>query len=458
MTIPILKLQSLGMHIKISIALIALTLSLHASTRTLLCFTSTPNHTFCPKEQNSTIILNEINNTRDSIYTIQSSMRKKIDNREQLIVMAENYDATLLAIAQGNLLPYYRKSIRGLVLKRPLESKEFKTVLSISKQMDWYGSKCLVIDSNKTDRKIFREAFERNGVQYTFLSSNSTLNLESWFPLELKCKIEPEKVMKKPNYYGAILHLNLNKILYKSKHDLVHKISDYGFNSLQKYDIFYKRGSRDNPLFIYVHGGDWKSGDREDYFGLCQQYADRGYTAISVNYRLLDLPEVGMREMVEDVKEAIVNIMKSAKSYSGDRDKTVLMADSAGAMLSYMALSKLSKEYQPKRVVFNTLPTNFALYSKERQTMLSGVEEDSNRSSWIEDFSPLSAKNLEAYTPATLVIQNLDDNVTVSNHLESLEVQSVIHNNNIHSFWLEDGFESKHQSIEERIDSFLLSN
>jgi len=416
------------------------------SNATTLCVTSTPTKPLC-QEKNNTIILTDINNTKESIFSIQSAIREKIDNREQVILIGEKQDAILLAIAQANLLPYYRKNIKGLVLKEPKNID--------LKQMDWYWSKCVVMDSNQIRRKTFKEAFEKNGIEYKFVTSDIPLELEKWFPVELKCKVEPKQVVKKPDYYGAILHLGFGQILYQPKGELVEKSSDYGFDKRQKYTVFYKKDSTKNPLFIYVHGGDWKSGAREDSFGLCQQYADRGYTAVSINYRLLDLPKVGMQEMVEDVREAIKNVMESAKSYKGDREKTIIMADRAGAMLSYMALSKLPKGYQPKRVVFYAIPTDFGLFSKERQKELSGIEDEANLTRWIEKYSPLSAQNLEAYTPSTLVIQELDDNITAPKHLEDLEVQSVIHNNNIRSLWVEESLESKYQDITSQIDNFI---
>jgi len=424
--------------------LILMVTSLNAI-KTILYVTSTPTKPLC--QENNTIILTDINNTKKSIFTIQSAIREKIDSKEQVVLIAENYDAILLATAQANLLPYYRKNIRGLVLKEPKE-------LDL-KAMDWYWSKCVVMDFNQTRRKTFKEAFEKNGIEYKLVASNTPLEVEKWFPKELKCKVEPKKVVKKPDHYGAILHLGFGQILYEPKDELVEKSSDYGFDERQKYTVFYKKNSTKNPLFIYVHGGDWKSGDREDSFGLCQQYADRGYTAVSVNYRFLDLPKVGMQEMLEDVREAIKNVMESVKSYKGDKSKTIVMADRAGAMLSYMALSKLPKGYQPKRVVFYAIPTDFGLFSKERQKELSGIEDEENLTKWIEKYSPLSAQNLEAYTPPTLVIQNLDDNITVPKHLEDLEVQSVIHNNNIRSLWIEENLESKYQDITSQIDNFI---
>jgi len=439
--------------------LIFLTVSLNALTRTTLCFTSTPNNSFCPKEQNSTTVLNDINNTKNSIFTIQSAIREKINNKKYVLLMAENFDATLLAIAQSNLLPYYRKNIKGLVLKEPLqfvaennETEEFEVALSIPKQMDWYWSKSIVMESNKTRKKIFREAFEGNGIDYRFVSADAPLKLDRWFPIELKCKVEPKKKpIKKPNYYGAILRLHLGKILYKPKSELVHKSSE------QKYDIFYKKNSKDNPLFIYIHSGEW--------FDLCKQYADRGYTAVSINYRFLDLSKVGMNERIGDIVEAIKNIIDGRKSYVGDRDKIVLIADSEGALLVYMALTKLSRKYQPRRVIFNSLPTDLTLYSKEKQIMLSGIKDDNNRTEWIKKFSPLSPTNLNIYTPSTLVIQSLDDTIIVPKHLEELEIQSVIHNNNIHSLWIKnalhtiapkiDSLQPSYSDIETKIDSFI---
>jgi len=426
---------------------IILTISSNATVQHTLCFSSTPKNTFCNKEQNNTIILEDINNTKDSIYIIQSSIRKSINNHEQVILMAEKQDATLLSIAQGNLLPYYRKHIKGLVLKEPTETS--------LEQMDWYWSKSVVMESNRTRKSILRKAFKKNGVEYTFVSSNASIEPDKWFTKELKCKVESKKIIKEPNYYGTISHLGFAKISYQPKNKLIHKSRNYGFNKWQGYDIFYKKNSKNNRLFIYVHGGDWVSGDKKDFFDLCKQYADRDYTAISLDYRLLELPNIGIKEMIEDVQKAIQKIVDNAQKYNGNIENMVLMADSAGAMLSYMALSKLPKIYQPKKVIFHALTSNFALLSKKKQIMLSGIEDEMNRTKWSEEFSPLSPNNLKNYTPMSLIIGDLNDKTITSKHLEELEIQSIIHNNNIHSLWIKDTLESKYQDIWLKIDKFI---
>ena len=427
-----------------------------------LCITSTASNTFCSTEENNTLLLSSVANIEDHVYNIQNFIRLRVNSKEKIILMAEKFDATLLAIAEGNLLPYYRKNIKGLVLKEPLDfisednsTEVFSLALSLPSQMDEYGKKIVLMESNRSRKFFFRKTFEANGIEYELASSKSVLKLDTWFPLELQCKIKPIKPIIVPKYYGAVLHLDLGRIFYQSKNNLIHKSSDYGFEKLQKYDVFYQENTQKNPLFIYVHGGDWVSGDKKDFFGLCKQYADKGYTAVSLNYQLLNLPKVGMKEMIEDVEEAIKNIMNNAKNYNGDSNKTILMADSSGAMLSYMALSKLSKKYQPRRVVFNTLVSNLALYSKEKQIMLSGIEDENNRTKWIDEFSPLSPKNLESYTPKSLIIHNLNNQVIVPKHLEDLEIQSVIHNNNIHSLWTEKKLGDKEQNIALKIYKFI---
>ena len=149
----------------------------------------------------------------------------------------------------------------------------------------------------------------------------------------------------------------------------------------------------------------------------------------------------------------------------GDREKVILMTDSKNALLSYMALIQLPKKYQPKKVIFNSLATDLSLFSKEKQGILSGIDNDINRTEWIENFSPLSPENLDRYTPSTLVIQSLDDTIVIPKHLEKLEIHSVIHNNNISSLWIKNSshyispqknsLQLSYREIEQKIRIFI---
>lgn len=465
-----------------------------------LCFTTSKESRLCLKEDNSTILMPKDIGIGEHIYIMQTIIRAFVDDekKSKLVLLSEGFEGTLLSIAQGNLLPYYREYIHGVVLKNSManyyelcqlqKSKEHNKIcmrierfqqslkgqatkvevlkaLSPALQMDWYASKMVLIGLSKEKRLGWEKALLNAEISHEFVSKRSSLNIEDYFPLKPKCKIEPKNEEEKvPQYFGPILRFHLSNILYRNKNKFeIKRDIFYGKDKQQSYNLFYTKNSKKNKLLIYVHGGGWSKGDKKYFHGLAKQYADKGYSVASLNYRFLDLPHVGMEEMIDDVKNAIIHIMKRSKKYAFNNKGSILMADSSGALLSYMAMSRLDKNYKIKKAVFNSLPSNLKFFSKEKQIALSGIENESNRIRWIEKFSPLS--NLLSYDVPTLAIQGLEDKVVTPKHLEELEIQSVIYSDNIRSLWIENAehkikpsnssLHPSFQKIELKIDEFI---
>jgi len=454
--------------------LLLFSLLLQAKEPTVLCFSSETNSSFCKQLQKSSTVLLDHSHIKDSLFLIQNSIREKIDKEksENLILMAEKFDGTLLTIAQENMLPYYRKKIHLILLKESygnlykrchesITEEDNKTcqlikefTISLEKrasldevyralspvlQMDWYGTKMIIVGLENPERQIWKEAFKYNKIEHKFISNKLPLKIKKWFPIPINCKIPIPTDEKKPNYYPPLLRFHLWKILYQSKNLLTWENNcSYGEDEAQKYDVVYREESQKNPLLIYIHGGGWSSGDKSNFHAFCEQYADRNFTAISANYRLLKLPLIGFKEMVSDVNLSIIKSIENAKKYHANPKNITIMADSAGAMLAYIAITQLPPEYKINRVVFNSIPSDFNLFSEEKQQRLSGLEDKKALEAWIKKFSPLN--NLFKYSPKTLLIASLNDTIVTSKHTEQLEIQSVINFDNIHSIWVENAF------------------
>jgi len=139
------------------------------------------------------------------------------------------------------------------------------------------------------------------------------------------------------------------------------------------------------------------------------------------------------------------------------------MADSAGAALSFIAMSQLSSNHKIKKAIFNSIPSDFTLFSKEKLKRLSGLSDRKSTKEWMEKFSPLN--KLMKYRPNTLCISGLQDSVVESKQLENLEIQSVINFNNIHSLWVDNATHNitpsrvsmnpSYQEVEFKVDRFI---
>ncbi len=90
------------------------------------------------------------------------------------------------------------------------------------------------------------------------------------------------------------------------------------------------------PVVLYVHGGAWVIGRKDDQ-GLPLMYylASRGYVGVSINYRLA--PKHRFPTFLWDVKAALAWVRENIAEYGGDPAAIVLGGGSAGGHLAILA-------------------------------------------------------------------------------------------------------------------------
>lgn len=434
----------------------------------VLCFDDESTNSFCKSSNLQVVLLPSQLSIADKLIIIQNEIRTNTSKKQKVILLARGFMGTLLSIAQTNLLPYYRKNIVGMALEDSppnvfndcyvekkdnnstvcqeiitfrkdlgtLASKsEMFIALSPALQMDWYWSNTLII-GNKY-KKDWLKAFDENSIEYFFENDFKVEKILEYFPLKMSNKIQPKNKILEPKHHGPLLRFHLNKIYYQEKNQiLVKEDESYGIDIEQSYDVYFKEESKSNPLMIYVHGGGWTKGDKKSYKYLCKQYADRGFTAVSINYRLLDHPRVTMEEMVDDVQTAIEDVLKNAKFYKANSSKVLVMAESAGGQLATLAMTRLAS-HKISVAVFNSISTDLHLFPKKKQVRLSKIEDDKERKKWLNRYSPVN--QLDKYRVPTFIAHSFNDYGVPAEHLENFELLSALHSNNITSFWIEGG-------------------
>lgn len=108
----------------------------------------------------------------------------------------------------------------------------------------------------------------------------------------------------------------------------------YGRDPLQALDVWRAKGtSGPAPLIVFVHGGGWKRGDKDNATGRFKavHYPEQGYAFASINYRLV--PAATVEQQAADVASAVRALIDRAGSLGIDRRRIVLMGHSAGAHL-----------------------------------------------------------------------------------------------------------------------------
>lgn len=122
----------------------------------------------------------------------------------------------------------------------------------------------------------------------------------------------------------------------------------YGDEPLQDLDLYYPKPlaqamqaehsiSASYPMVVFVHGGSWESGSKEDYAFVGQSLAQAGYITAVINYR--KAPEHVYPDYVEDTAKAIAWSYNNATSFHADPQRFAVVGHSAGAFNMMAAVS-----------------------------------------------------------------------------------------------------------------------
>ena len=109
----------------------------------------------------------------------------------------------------------------------------------------------------------------------------------------------------------------------------------YGNDPRQRYDVYLPAQARNAPVILFVHGGGWANGNKDNP-GVVENKAaywlPRGYVLVSINYRMR--PDTAPIDQARDVARALADVQKRAPSWNADPANVLLVGHSAGAHLA----------------------------------------------------------------------------------------------------------------------------
>ena len=109
----------------------------------------------------------------------------------------------------------------------------------------------------------------------------------------------------------------------------------YGDDPRQRYDIYLPAQPQHAPVILFVHGGGWANGNKDNP-GVVENKAaywlPKGYILISTNYRMR--PDTAPLDQARDVARALAAVQRRAPEWQGDGSRVLLMGHSAGAHLA----------------------------------------------------------------------------------------------------------------------------
>jgi acetyl esterase/lipase len=127
----------------------------------------------------------------------------------------------------------------------------------------------------------------------------------------------------------------------KTIRDIIYREGPEDESAKHKLDIYLPKDKTLAPVFFFIHGGAWKTGDRSQYPALGNRYAGAGCVTVVPSYRLA--PKYPHPAQIEDVAAAFAWTVRHIAEHGGDTNRIFVGGHSAGGHLA--ALLALDTQY-----------------------------------------------------------------------------------------------------------------
>ncbi len=109
------------------------------------------------------------------------------------------------------------------------------------------------------------------------------------------------------------------------------------------------------PAIVFVHGGGWVSGAKEDMDGLAYAYASLGYITVSINYRLATVAP--WPACIDDCQAAVRWVRKYASTIHADSKHIAAYGISAGGhLVNCMGTNDTLHDFDPSLSGYSSRP------------------------------------------------------------------------------------------------------
>ena len=113
-------------------------------------------------------------------------------------------------------------------------------------------------------------------------------------------------------------------------------------SSYTRLDVYYPSGTTEGLCTVlWIHGGVWISGDKDNYRDYYQLLASRGFTVVSMNYGYG--PETIYPTALHQLNSAHAYLLAHAADLKVDPSRLVLAGDSAGAQIASQMINLINK-------------------------------------------------------------------------------------------------------------------
>jgi len=202
----------------------------------------------------------------------------------------------------------------------------------------------------------------------------------------------------------------------------------YGPMRSETLDIFPAKDP-DSPVFVFIHGGYWRSLSSREFSLVARGLVSRGVTVVLPNYSLC--PLVSIPEITRQIKSSIIWVYKNISKYNGSSDRIFVGGHSAGGQQVGMLLSTdWEKECElPNHVIKGGFP-------------ISGIFDLTPLYySWLQPVILLNQFVISSQSPQFQVPDNGPPMLISVGENESIEFKRQ--SKYYHQSWLEKGLKSE---------------
>ena len=155
----------------------------------------------------------------------------------------------------------------------------------------------------------------------------------------------------------------------------------------------------DVNMIMYIHGGGWTSGSKDDLAPALDQYAEFGCVSAALNYRYCGKPNhATMDEVLQDISSALAKIKETAAERGVNIKGVILSGGSAGAHLALLYAYKMADKAPIKPVaVYALSPAVDLTDSALIDGTVQSVDPDSptiSPGNWLDIFSNMIGRKV----------------------------------------------------------------
>jgi len=112
----------------------------------------------------------------------------------------------------------------------------------------------------------------------------------------------------------------------------------YGAAAIEGIDV-YRCTSAHAPIFTFIHGGTWRTGEAADYAYIAEPFVRAGAHAAIVDFSPVEEAEAGLTTVVDQVRRAVGWLYQNAARFDGDATQLYVAGHSSGGHLAGTVLT-----------------------------------------------------------------------------------------------------------------------